>query len=607
MLAIGMAYAADDTPRKRVLILESFGQPLATAGAVALRTTLERELGEPVDVYHVSLDVARFSKPDHEVQFRDFLKSRYEERKLDLVAPLGAPAARFVVRQREHLFATTPVVISGIEHRRVPENLPSATTTYVAGSVDLPGHIENIVRLLPDTRRIVMIHGASSYDQFWAKANRRELQPFSGRIEIEWLEGRSFEQVRQQVTGLAKGSVVFLGLIVSDAAGIQIGRQEALQRLREVAKVPIFAYFESYMGEGIVGGKLYPDVESGVEAARAAIRILRGEAPRDVRPRVIAETRPIYDWRELQRFGIDESRLPPGSEVRYRQQTLWEAYRWHIVAIFGLVILQSALITGLVLQRARQRRAQADRKRAEGELSTTRTELAHMTRVFTLGELSSSLAHELNQPLAAILSNAQAAQRFMASENPADRDEVREILADIVQADKHAGDVIRRMRSMVKKDRLQSAPLDMATAAKEVLLLLHNDAVLRNVEVSLDAEPGLPAVLGDRIQLQQVVLNLLLNAFEAMKDTQESERSVRLRVGRDEHMLKVTVTDVGHGLSDGAAERVFDAFYTTKPNGLGMGLSISRSIIEAHRGRLWAENNRARGATFCFTIPPVSG
>jgi ABC-type uncharacterized transport system substrate-binding protein len=177
MLAIGMESAAHDPPRKRVLILESFGQPLATAGAVAMRATLERELGEPVDVYHVSLDVARFPEPDHEVQVRDFLKSRYEERKLDLVAPLGAPAARFVVRQREHLFATTPVVISGIEHRRVPENLPSATTTYVAGSVDLPGHIENIVRLLPDTRRIVMIHGASSYDQFWAKANRIPARP----------------------------------------------------------------------------------------------------------------------------------------------------------------------------------------------------------------------------------------------------------------------------------------------------------------------------------------------------------------------------------------------------------------------------------------------
>src|SRR5690606_33176547 len=132
--------------------------------------------------------------------------------------------------------------------------------------------------------------------------------------------------------------------------------------MREVSKVPVFGYFESYMGHGVVGGKLYADIGIGVEAARAVIRILRGESPRDVGSRVIEVTRPVYDWRELQRFGIDERRLPPGSEVRYRQQTLWQTYRWHIVGIFGLVIVQAALIAGLILQRERKRRAEAERR-----------------------------------------------------------------------------------------------------------------------------------------------------------------------------------------------------------------------------------------------------
>lgn len=243
-------------------------------------------------------------------------------------------------------------------------------------------------------------------------------------------------------------------------------------------------------------------------------------------------------------------------------------------------------------------------RRAEAELLNTRSELAHMTRVSTIGELSASLAHELNQPLTAILSNAQAAQRFRKSGGPADLEEVREILGDIVQADKHAAEVIRRMRAMVKKESLDAAPLEMVSAVREVMLLLHSDAVLRHVSVSLEAEPGVPEVLGDRIQLQQVVLNLLLNAFDAMKELRGSERTVLLRVGRDgEQMLKVTVTDDGHGISGDSIERVFQAFYTTKSNGLGMGLSISRSIVEAHHGRLWAENNLGRGATFSFTVP----
>jgi len=605
---VNAAFGADYGPLKRVLILESFGQPLATAGALALRTTLERELGHPVDVYHFSLDVARFPRPNHEAQLCEFLTLRYQENKLDLVAAIGAPAMRFVVHKCDRLYANIPVIVTGIERRRVPLDLPRSTTTSVAGEVDLPGHIENILRLLPDTRRIVMMHGASAYDQFWAKENRRELQRFAGRVDIAWLEGLSFADMRTQVAKLPAGTVVFLGLIVLDAAGMQIGREEALERLREVSSVPIFGYFESYVGKGIVGGKLYPDLEAGVEAGRTAIRILKGEVPSAIEPRVIRETRPTYDWRELQRFGIREERLPPDSEIRYRQQTVWEAYRWHIAAAIALLLLQAVLITGLVLQRARQQRAEAERKTAETEVQLVRTELAHVTRVSTLGELSGSLAHELNQPLAAILSNAQAARRFLATGDATDRQEVGEILDDIVDADKRAVEIIQRMRSMVKRGILDARPLDLPGAVREVMQLLHSDAVLRHVDVALEAEPGLPEVYGDRIQLQQVVLNLLLNAFDAMKELQGNERIAVVNIDRDgEQMLKVTVSDVGHGLSEESLPRVFEAFYTTKTDGLGMGLSISRSIVEAHRGRLWAENNRSHGATFSFTVPIAAG
>ena len=258
---------------------------------MAFRTTLERELGSPVDVYHVSLDAARFPGADHEAELSDFLKLRYQGRKLDLVATMQAPAAQFVARQRERLFADTPVVITGVEPRRVPPGLHARTTTYVGGEIDLPGRIENILQLLPDTRRIVMIHGASPYDQFWAKQNRRELERFSGRVEIVWLEGQSFEKMREQVASLPSSSVVYLGLIVLDAAGIPIEREEALESLRAVSKVPIFGYLESYVGKGIVGGRLYADVSIGTEAARVAIRILKGEAQGAVPPVVLKQTR----------------------------------------------------------------------------------------------------------------------------------------------------------------------------------------------------------------------------------------------------------------------------------------------------------------------------
>jgi PAS domain S-box-containing protein len=243
------------------------------------------------------------------------------------------------------------------------------------------------------------------------------------------------------------------------------------------------------------------------------------------------------------------------------------------------------------------------RKETESELRRQRENLAHVTRISAMGELAASLAHELNQPLTAILSNAQAAQRFMAT-NPADLEEVHEILKDIVRDNIRASEVIRRMRALVKKENLDFSSLDLASIVREIALLVHSDAVLRNVRVSLDIIPNLPLVRGDKVQLQQVLLNLLLNAFDAMKDRPAAEREVVVRAEMNgAGTVEVAVRDRGAGLTSDKLDKIFQPFYTTKRDGLGMGLSICRSIIEAHGGRLWAQNNPDRGATFHFTVP----
>jgi PAS domain S-box-containing protein len=243
------------------------------------------------------------------------------------------------------------------------------------------------------------------------------------------------------------------------------------------------------------------------------------------------------------------------------------------------------------------------RKETELELRRQRAELAHVARVSLMGELAASLAHELNQPLTAILSNAQAALRFMSGKQ-VDLEEVREILEDIVKDNSRAGEVIRRMRALVKKEELEFQTLDLRSLIADVVLLVHSDAVLQNVRISLDLPDSLPSIQGDRVQLQQVLLNLLLNAFDAMKDGRLSDRNVKLQgVHQDAHAILVSVRDSGPGLTVDKLAKIFQPFFTTKGEGLGMGLSICRSIIEAHGGRLWAENNPDRGATFYFTLP----
>jgi two-component system, LuxR family, sensor kinase FixL len=217
-----------------------------------------------------------------------------------------------------------------------------------------------------------------------------------------------------------------------------------------------------------------------------------------------------------------------------------------------------------------------------------------------MGEMAAALAHELNQPLTAIMSNAHAGERYLAQGAPP-LDEIRDILQDVVGDARRAGEVIQRLRGLLRKDEARLLPLDVNHVIREMATLVHTDAVLRSVGIDLNLAPELPLVRGDRVQLQQVLLNLVLNGMEAMGAAGEARRIV-IRTQMADGAVRVAVQDQGPGIPADQLSRIFDTFYTTKPNGMGMGLAISRSIIETHGGRLWAENNPDGGATFSFTL-----
>ena len=247
-----------------------------------------------------------------------------------------------------------------------------------------------------------------------------------------------------------------------------------------------------------------------------------------------------------------------------------------------------------------------ERKLAELEAARQRHDLAHLARVTALGELSSSLAHELTHPLTAILSNAQAAQRFLADDN-VDLDEVREILNDIVTQDQRAGDVIHSLRLMLKKGELQEHcdDVDLNEVILDVVNLMRSDLINRNVTLDTDLAQKLPAITGDRVQLQQVLLNLALNGCEAMADYNSSERRLIIASQWENGAVRVSVADRGSGIPEEKMQQVFERFFTTKKEGMGLGLSVCRTIIDAHRGKIWATNDAGCGATFHFSLPIV--
>jgi PAS domain S-box-containing protein len=244
-----------------------------------------------------------------------------------------------------------------------------------------------------------------------------------------------------------------------------------------------------------------------------------------------------------------------------------------------------------------------DLRRAEFEAEERRKEVTHLTRVAIVGELSGALAHEINQPLFAILSNAQAAKRLLGKD-PVDLEEIDSILGDIISDDHRAAEIINRMRALMKKGKARLQPLAVNDLATEVLGLARSELIVRKIAVTTRLTPGLPDIHGDRVQLQQVLLNLIMNACEAMAANDGSEKNLEVSTGRDGMgSLQVTVADRGPGIPSELLEKIFEPFITTKVQGLGLGLSISRSIVAAHGGRIWVANNPDRGASFFVSLP----
>jgi signal transduction histidine kinase len=274
---------------------------------------------------------------------------------------------------------------------------------------------------------------------------------------------------------------------------------------------------------------------------------------------------------------------------------LWGIVHWPLVASWFFMAIVVSMAYEMINEMLRA-------AQLSDELQQKRNELSHIARVSTMGQLASTLAHELNQPLGAILRNAEAAKLFLDESSP-DLDEVRAILSDICKDDQRAGEVIDRMRSLLKRGKVENDLLDLNLSAGEVISLVRPEADTRNVRLVFEPSPSASLVRGDRVHLQQVMLNLLINAMEAMDDSAPDGRVITVRLQAGGTQVEVVVSDNGQGIPTDKLDQVFEPFYSSKTNGLGMGLAISRGIIEAHGGRLRAQNNEAGGTTFTITLP----
>ena len=589
--------ATADRP-KQVLIVHTFGPNFeqGAAWSSALQKELNRQSPWPLNIHEQSLITALDGDAAAEAKFVEYLKALYARQPPDLIVTLGAAAARFVQQHRAALFPPSPTLLAAVEVRRVDPSMLSERDALAGVRYDQVAAFENVLRLLPDTKAIAIIIGNSTPERFWAGETRRVVGPLlANKVELIFYGEQPFAEILKEVAGLPPHTAIFYQQLGVDGAGAVYGDKDPLKRIAEVANAPIFSYDQSYFNGEIVGGPMFSPIEGVRPMAAAAVRLLAGEKGSDIKVPAVGFSTPKYDWRQLQRWNIAESRLPPGSQILFREPTAWQRYSWQIALIIGVILVQAGLISTL-LTAHRQRRI------AELQSRQHMAELARVARFSTAGELTASIAHEINQPLGSILTNAEAADAILKSPAP-DIAELKDIVKDILQDDRRASEVIRRMRSLLTKAPFELNDLDLNDVAREAIEFISASAVARKVElVSLITRKALP-IRGDRIQLQQVILNLVVNGIDAMKDTPSGNRIVSIRTSRVDNYARLSVSDRGPGIPADKLREVFDPFFTSKADGMGMGLSIARTIIEAHKGRIWAENRDHGGAIFRIRLP----
>lgn len=353
--------------RPHVLILYAHYSNTAPYQAIAsaFKTALAREMGEPVQYYEEPLSVDRYLDPEMEIAYAELIHKRCTKYGIDLIVPIGGPAAQFVAKYREQAFQETPALFLAVDERFVSYETLGRNGTFINQRINAANWIEDILKIAPDTTNIVYVAGHSLNERFWANTMRREFRIFSDRINFSWLEGLSLDEMERRVSALPPHTFILMGLMIEDAGGITYSGYEGLQRLHAVANAPIFGIFQSQMGNGIVGGRLHYDSTLGIKAGYAAARILRGEHATSIPGQIMPTTSPVYDWRELKRWGIDETRLPPGSSILFREPTAWQRYRWHIAGIVLFAVFEALLLVGLLANLLRRRRVERSQRQSE--------------------------------------------------------------------------------------------------------------------------------------------------------------------------------------------------------------------------------------------------
>ena len=594
--SIAAAALAEQELSPSILVLNQSNsyRPWANEIVGEIRAIMTNRVGGSVPVYAEDLDLYRFNGPGYLDSLTTYFREKYRDKPIGVIASIGPSGLDYALHLRTSVWPNVPIVFAAVDRKSADLDIVPGVTGITI-QLTLADMIKAARSLRPDTNRFALV-GDRLEKQLYYGRFAQELVDYSKDFQFINLAGLPLAEVKQRVAALPEHTVILYFGINADRSAVYLSA-ELVPQIAGVANRPVITGVETYFGTGAVGGYLLSPHQIGQEAGHLALRILGGEDPSTIPVTASSEPKPVFDWRELRRWNISENSLPPGSEVRFRSPDLWEQYRWEIIAVFGIVLIQSGMIGRLISEHYR-------RRTAEEESRQRVLQVIHLNRTATAGALSASVAHELNQPLGAILNYAETADVLLSGKS-VNVQLLREIIADIRRDDQRASDVIKHLRTLLKqRSETDLQTFDLNEAIDAAIRIFGPEAARRGIALdTAHANSSFP-VRADQVQLQQVILNLVANGMDAVSYSPPSRRRLMVHaIPSGKSDVEVLVSDSGTGIAKDALRKIFDTFYTTKPTGTGLGLSIARTIIESYGGKIWAENREGGGAVFRFTLP----
>lgn len=585
-------------PPARVLMLYSHDRnaPAVAAFTEELHAVVRSSSSRIVEFYDELLDMDRFPDRDRWPQLRRNVIEKYGDLAFDAIVVEGARGLGFVVENLRAVFPGVPVVY-GLAFEPVldfdalpPDVVGRRQTLPFAATLELAR------RLQPDAERVVVVGGSSANDSLLLGIAIEQLMPLRQGLPLVPLQNWSHPELLDTLRRLPARSIVILSSFRRDRHGVEFNSGDLIASLTTVAAAPVYGISHNWIGDGVVGGGVMFG-DDGREVGRMLLGVLDRAESEPLPRSEVAPNRLLADWRQLQRWGLDERRLPADTELLFKPPTLWQRYRVGLLAIAVVIVAQSLLIGLLLIERAKRIQAQ---QRAE----QSQSQATHLARVAVVGELAAAVSHELRQPLSAIRTHAETGAMLLSQDRP-DVEVAREIFDEIVQDDLRAADVIDHVRLLLRKDAPSRETVDLNAVCARATRLLAHEAHNRRARIELSLDPRRPLATGDEVQLQQVVLNLAFNALDAVT-TMAADRKVTVGTtvaSGATGEVSVFITDTGPGVPADVQPHLFEPFFSTKAHGLGMGLAIVRLIVERHEGRVVAGNDPAGGAVFRVLLP----